>query len=239
MPAQEVNVIDDAAVAAAALDPLRNQILGQLVEPGSASTVADALGITRQKANYHLGILSNVGLVELVEERPRRGLTERIMVTSARSYLLSPDVLGPVAATPEADREGVGADRLSARYLLAVAGRIIREVAQLSRRADNAEASLSTLTLDTQIRFASADERAAFTADLANNIGALVRRYHNDSAPDGRWHRLVVAAHPTPPASRPGSEEPVASATTFHEGEDDEPSRPITSGEPIRPFHRT
>ncbi|MEZ5256758.1 MAG: hypothetical protein R2705_07670 [Ilumatobacteraceae bacterium] len=75
------------------------------------------------------------GLVRLVEERPRRGLTERIVVASARSYAVSPDALGECGADP------ARADRLSTRYLVAVAARMIREVADRRR----AEASGRTL----------------------------------------------------------------------------------------------
>jgi uncharacterized protein YndB with AHSA1/START domain len=50
-----------------------------------------------------------------------------------------------------------------------------------------------------EIRFRSAAERAAFTDDLVAAVTALVSRYHDLSAPKGRPHRLVVAAHPIPP----------------------------------------
>ena len=43
--------------------------------------------------------------LELVEERPRRGLTERVLVASARSYVVSPEVLGRSAESMLAVRE--------------------------------------------------------------------------------------------------------------------------------------
>ncbi len=188
----ELEVVDDAAVAQVMLDPVRARILGLLAEPGSATTVAEALGESRQKVNYHLRALEDRGLVRLVEERPRRGLTERVVVASARSYVLSPTVLGENAADP------ARTDRLSTRYLVAVAARLVREVADLARRADAAGQTLPTLTIDTDLRFASAADRAAFTAELSSCVSALAARYHDESAPGGRWHRLVVAAHPRP-----------------------------------------
>ena len=103
----DVEVIDDPAVAAVAIDPVRARILAELANPGSATTVAAALGQPRQKVNYHLRALEDHGLVTLVEERPRRGLTERVLVASARSYVLSPEILGRNAADPRAiDRYG-------------------------------------------------------------------------------------------------------------------------------------
>lgn len=86
----------------------------------------------------------------------------------------------------------------AAGYLLAVASRLVAEVGALVGGADRARRPLATLTLDAEIRFANAAERAAFTADLTAAIHTLVARYHDEGAPAGRWHRLVVAAHPLP-----------------------------------------
>ncbi len=188
----DLEVIDEPGAAAVLLDPLRARILAALVEPGSATTVAEAIGETRQKVNYHLRSLEEHGFVRLIEERPRRGLVERVVQASARSYVLSPEVLGPNAADP--DRT----DRYSTAYLLAVAGRLVREVAELTRRARRADQPLPTLTLDTEIRFADAAARAAFTAELTHAVHGLAARYHDEGAPKGRWHRLVIAAHPHP-----------------------------------------
>jgi DNA-binding transcriptional ArsR family regulator len=186
----DLEVIDDRDVALAVLEPVRAKVLAALVEPGSATTVANAIGESRQKVNYHLRTLEDHGLVHLVEERPRRGLTERVMVASARSYVMSPAMLGDSAADP------AQTDRLSAQYLVALAARIVAEVGELARRATRAERSLATLAIHTEIRFASASERAAFTRELGTAVAALAARYHDETAPRGRWHRLVVAAHP-------------------------------------------
>lgn len=190
----ELAVIDEPDVAATVLDPVRARVLGALGEPGSATSVAAGLGLSRQKVNYHLRALEAHGLVRLVEERPRRGLTERIVVASARSYVISPAVLGDAAADPSRT------DRLSARYLVAVAARMVREVADLARRADREGKQLATLSIDTELRFASASDRADFTDELAAAVTSIAAKYHDETAPAGRWHRLVVAAHPMPPS---------------------------------------
>lgn len=52
--------------------------------------------------------------------------------------------------------------------------------------------------VDTEVRFRSATERAAFTSELTDAITKLVAKYHDESAPGGRRHRLVVVAHPLP-----------------------------------------
>jgi len=52
--------------------------------------------------------------------------------------------------------------------------------------------------LDTEIRFRSATDRAAFSNELTEAITKLVAKYHDESAPGGRAHRVVVVAHPLP-----------------------------------------
>ena len=188
----DLEVLDEPAAALAILDPIRARVLAALVEPGSATSVAAAIGEPRQKVNYHVRTLEDVGLVEFVEERPRRGLTERIVQASARSYVVSPSVVGEMAPDPSRT------SRLSSRYLVAVAARMVREVAQLARGSETSGRPLATLTIDTEIRFATAADRSAFAEQLSRSVTDLVARYHDSSSPDGRWHRLVVAAHPRP-----------------------------------------
>src|SRR5262245_5386224 len=123
-----VEVIDDPAAAAVALEPVRSRLLSELAEPASAATFATRVALARQKVNYHLRALEAHGLVRLAEQRKWGGLTERLLVATASSYVVSPSALGPVAADP--DRES---DRLSASYLIALAARIVREVSDFWR----------------------------------------------------------------------------------------------------------
>ena len=189
----DVRVIDDPAAATVALDPVRSRLLSELREPASAATIAGRVGLPRQKVNYHLRTLESHGLVRVAGKRRWGGLTERRLVATASAYVVSPSALGPVAVDPEREM-----DRLSASYLIALAARAVREIAGLIRRADEAGKHLATLSVDTVIRFRSAPERAAFSAELAEAINRLVAKYHDESAPGGRSHRLVLMAHPLP-----------------------------------------
>jgi DNA-binding transcriptional ArsR family regulator len=193
----DVEVIEDPAAAAIAVEPIKSRILAALAEPGSAATLATRLRLPRQKVNYHLRSLEEYGLVRISEERLWGGLTERVMVASAASYVVSPAALGPVAADPER-----GTDRLSASYLIALGARIVREVSGLTRRAREARKALATLAIDTEVRFKSPTDRAAFTKDLTEAVTTLVSRYHDETTPGGRAHRLVIVAHPAPPHTR-------------------------------------
>lgn len=187
---QDVQVIEDAGTAAVALDPVRARLLRELSEPASAAGLAARVGLPRQKVNYHLRALEAHGLVELAEERRHGGLTERVLRASAASYVVSPAAVSARAADPDASD-----DHLSAGYLVALAGRLVREVGALARRAGGSGGRLPTLTIDTTIGFRSAADRAAFADDLTAAVLDLAARYHHD---DGRPHRLVVAAHPRP-----------------------------------------
>lgn len=193
-----------AAQAAALLKPDRLRLLRELAEPDSAAGLARRLGWPRQRINYHLHQLEKAGLVELVEERRRGGLTERVVRAVARSYLISPEVLGSLGTDPEAVR-----DRFSSSYLVALAARTLGELAALRGRAERAGQRLATLALESEVRFATAADRNAFAEELATEVARLVAKYHAAEAPRGRLYRLVVGAYPA--ITKP--EEPPADAT--------------------------
>ena len=182
-------MLTDAAAVEVALDPIRASILDALTEPGSAATVAAAVGSTRQKVNYHLKALEAHGLVELAEERPWGGITERLMRRSARHLVVSPDVVQGAALDPKEI-----ADRLSAAYLIAVNARAVSEVGAITSKAPTGT-RVPTLTVDTVIGFRSPEDRAAFADDLHAAVAALAARYHHD---DGRPHRLTISSYPRP-----------------------------------------
>src|ERR1039457_6291471 len=98
----DVAVIDDPAVAEAALDPARASLLAQLTDPPSAAMLAVAAGLPRQKVNYHLRTLERHGLIELVGERRKGNMTERLLQAAAASYVISPagPALPAVAPAP-------------------------------------------------------------------------------------------------------------------------------------------
>jgi DNA-binding transcriptional ArsR family regulator len=186
-----VEVIEEPEAARSALEPTRARILALLAQPGSASSVATTLNIPRQQINYHLRALEEHGLVRFIEERPKRGLRERIVQSTAHRYVI---------ASPHDDVQTAAAsdiDRVSADYVIALGAQLIRDIATLRRHAQRLRQTLPTLAIDTEIRFASAADRKAFSEELAGAITHLAAKYHHEHAPNGRWHRLVVAAHPS------------------------------------------
>lgn len=200
----DVTVIDNAAAAEASLDPVRSRLLAELATPGSATSLALKVGLPRQQVNYHLRTLERHGLVELVEERRRGNMTERIMRATAAAYVISPSALAAVEPDPERSP-----DRLSAFWMLALAARLVRDVGALLIGSRRAGKRLATFALDGEVRFASAADRSAFAEELSHAVAGLVARYHDETAERGRSHRIVVAIHPSVPvASAPAATEP-------------------------------
>ena len=187
----DVTVISDPEVAEASLNQVRGRILASLIEPGSATTLAAMLGLSRQKVNYHLRTLETHGLVELVEERRKGNMTERVMQASAAAYVISPEAMSALAPDPNRSP-----DRLSAQWLVALCSRAVSEVGELVQRSQRAGQQLATFGVDVEISFASAADRAAFAAELSGAVESLVSKYHNASSPKSRSHRLVFGLHP-------------------------------------------
>ena len=196
----DVDVIEDPAAAVVALDPVRARLLAELGEPRSAAMLAERVGLPRQKVNYHLKALERHGLVELVAERRKGNVTERILQASAAAYLISPAALASVAPDPHRF-----SDRFSAFWLLALASRMVQEMGRLIAGAAAAKQPLATFAIDGQITFRTAADRAAFAEELGAAVTRLVDKYHDGGpgapaegagAGGGRRHRLVVALHP-------------------------------------------
>lgn len=190
----DIDVIEDPAIAAAALDPRRSRLLAALAaEPSSAATLAARLGLPRQQVGHHLRTLEQHGLVVEVVRRQHGGLTERVLAASAAAYVVSPSALGGVGVDPARVR-----DRLSAAYLVALAARAVREIGGLLRGATDTDKRLPTLSVDADVRFATPAARTAFASELADAVRGLAARYHDDSAAGGRTYRVVILSHPRP-----------------------------------------
>ncbi len=191
-PRTALNVIAEPGRAAAMLQPLRLEILSELREPDSAAGLARKLRLPRQMLNYHLRELEKEKLVEFVEERRKGNCVERVVRASARYYVIDPSALGALAADPARMQ-----DRFSSAYLVAVAAQAIRDLAVLREGATKAGKRLATFTLQTEVRFASASDRQAFTQELANHIARLATKYHDAEARGGRRFSFFLGAYPS------------------------------------------
>lgn len=198
-----VAAIDATDRAAAMLDPVRLRILEQVRdEADSAAGIARTLGLPRQRINYHVRQLERAGLLEAAGERKRGNFVERLVRAKARAWVIAPQVLGGVAASADEVR-----DRFSTSYLMALAGRAIRDVSELRDRAEAEGKRLATFTLETEARFASPADANAFVEDLSNCMATLVAKYHDEHAREGRTFRFHVMAYPGSPGIMPQPED--------------------------------
>jgi DNA-binding transcriptional ArsR family regulator len=188
---QHVDVISAPERVAAVLSPIRRQLLNSLSEPDSASGLSRRLGIARQKINYHLRELERAGFVELHQEYQRRGCIERQFRITSRAFVISNAFLEGLAADPDTIR-----DKFSSAYLIAAAGRMVRDVATLRERAKTAEQRLATLAIETEVSFASPADLKAFSEELAGQIARLSLKYNQEHLRTSRRFRIVIGSHP-------------------------------------------
>ncbi|TWD82299.1 helix-turn-helix protein [Kribbella amoyensis] len=171
----------------AALSPLRRQLLGLLREPASATQLAAALELPRQRVNYHLKELEKAGLVELVEERQRRGFVERILRASSAAFVVDPSVMQGEFTRMH--------DQYAAEHLVEVAAGTVREVARMQGEADAAGKRLLTFTVEAEVRFGEPGDVHRFTDELAAAVQDVIDRFDTSG---GRPYRLVAGGHPAP-----------------------------------------
>lgn len=196
-----LQIVREPARAQVLLDPERRRLVEALaVAPDSASGLARRLGETRQRLNYHLRLLESAGHVELAEERWKGSRPERVMRLVARRYVLDPAAVGRLAADPDE----VG-DRFSANYLVALASRALRELADLLDRAKGRPARLATASVNTVVRLESPAVFNAFAADLTRAVARVVAKHHDEQG-EGRWFRVMAGAYPGPSPAE-GSQE--------------------------------
>lgn len=188
-----LEVLSDGRRAAALLDPGRLRLVEALREaPDSASGLARRLDDSRQRLNYHLRSLEEVGLVELESERRKGNFVERVFRAAARHFVVDPGAVGSLAADPEEF-----GDRFSAAYVIALAARTITELARLWAKAGREGKRLATGAVETRVHLARPADFLAFQRDLARAVGRVVRKHHQEDA-DSRAFRIVLATYPAP-----------------------------------------
>lgn len=188
-----VDVIEEPRRAQVLLHQVRIELLENLAEPASAAALARRLDLPRQRINYHLRELEGQKLIELVEEKRKGNVTERIYQRTGESYAISTAALGNLGSRPDDIQ-----DRFSSAFQIALASQAIRELATLQTGAAAARQKLPTFALEVLVRFASAEKRNAFAEELAGHVADLVRKYHDEKTPGGRDFRFYLGAYPKP-----------------------------------------
>ena len=193
----DIEAVQHPRAAELLLHPLRQTILREAGEPASAAEIARRMGLPAQKVNYHVRALVDAGLLVPAGERLKRNLVEKRYRATARAYVLSPEVLGEM--NPE--RLSLS-DEVSAAHLIRLASSLQSELARAVREGRDGGAPVPTLSLDVELRFESAAQRADFATALQDAVADLVGRFtapavdcDGDPA-DGRPYRLVAGCYP-------------------------------------------
>jgi hypothetical protein len=171
------------------------RLLQLLERPQSAPQVAKAMGMPRQRVLYHLRTLEAQRLVEAHDHGSVGRRIDRSYVRTATSYAIAPKTLGGVAV----DTRTV-ADAFSSAYLSAVAGRALNDLAALGRAAAARRKRVPTITLETDVRFATPDDQRRFADELTTALTTLAARYHDPGAAKGRTFRVFACGYPAVPA---------------------------------------
>lgn len=195
---QDVLYVEEFQKAAALFQPLRLELLKRMAEPCTCTALADDLGETPQKVYYHVKVLEEAGIVKKVNERRVRGIVEGIYQARARSYWLSPDLVGRIGGRLRAQ------DQMSLGFILTLAEELQADVGRLAQAQKEGQ-SLPSLGLSAQIQLRNADERAAFAQELKDMFQALAHKYgsqeHGSRKKNpGQTFRVVLACYPKPMA---------------------------------------
>ncbi|MCW3064030.1 MAG: ArsR family transcriptional regulator [Solirubrobacterales bacterium] len=125
--------------------------------------------------------LVGAGLVDRVSERKVRGIHEGIYQASARSYWLSPDLVGRIGL-----RKAQG--ELSLGYLLDLVEEVQADIGALDRTAPE----LPSIGVSGQIHV-PADQRQRFVDDLQSTLQDLFTRY---GGAEGDAFKIALACYP-------------------------------------------
>ncbi len=116
---------------------------------------------------------------------------ERLLLASAHTFLLSPDLLGDLGVvSPE------GLDRYGWPSLAILAGRTLRDLAVLRETHGD---EVPALNLPTRVPFGSSAASQGFVDELSDEIGRLLAKYHDETAPVAdHWFFLGAYRFPIP-----------------------------------------
>jgi DNA-binding transcriptional ArsR family regulator len=222
-----VALLDEPDRLRVGLSPIRRRLLERLRQPASATQLASELAMGRQRVNYHLRALENAKLIDLVEERQRRGCVERILVARAQSFIVDPAVMtaktgsggsiSPAAAAVSRATQ----DKFSAEHLIDTAADVVRDVTRMRMQAEKQGTRLLTFTMQTDIGFAEPEDLERFTTAVAEFVTREAAKYHTPGG--GRRYRVVIGGHPSPRAETTGTQKP---AGEIHHDRDREAREP-------------
>ncbi|MBV8718359.1 MAG: helix-turn-helix transcriptional regulator [Chloroflexi bacterium] len=182
---REVLVLEQLPQVDALLKPQAIEVLRQLAEPRSCTEVAVRLGQTPQRVYYHVKRLVDSQLVDQVAERKVRGIHEGIYLASAKSYWVSPNLVGRIGTLRQAQ------DAFSLGFLLDLVEEVQSDIAALDRAAPE----LPSIGVSGEIHVMP-ERRQAFFDELQRVLQDLFTRYGGGEGAGVDAFKLAVACYP-------------------------------------------
>lgn len=170
--------------------PVRRQVLEVLRSPDSAAGVARAIGLPRQKVNYHLKELERAQLVRPVGERRKGHLIEKLYEAVAGTFVVSPRV-----AWSDQRRAGALRDQISLRRLVQLGEQLQLDASGLLDRAAFDGDEIPSASVEAEVRFPTEEARGAFMEEYLAALGPLLEKH---GARRGRGFRVALAVYPDP-----------------------------------------
>lgn len=185
--------VQEVDQAAALFQPLRIQLLKLMAEPKTCHDMAKVVGESPQKVYYHVKILEKAGLITKISEQRVRGIMQGIYQATARSYWLSPQMVGRLGGKKRVN------DQMSLGYLLSLAETLQDDVAELGQQDEDTE--IPSLGLSAQIELRDANERAAFAQDVQTMFQTLAEKYGKQAGDSPATetealYKLMLACYP-------------------------------------------
>lgn len=188
MAGQSAELISDVGRMRSALSPFRLELLELLREAGSAATLSEKMGVSRQRIGYHLRALEAAGMLQPAGERQRRGFTEKLFVRRADAFVIDPQLLG------RKDDSAKAQDRHAAGHLVGICAQTVREVTRMQTAAEAADQRLLTFAIEANVTFSKPQEIEDFTTRLAHAVADIAADFGQGKT--GRQYRVLVGGHP-------------------------------------------
>ncbi len=90
---KEVHILDSLEEVNIVSDPTRLKIIMKLgTNPKTAQDLSDALGVSRSKIHYHLKILEQNGIIEVVDTELINGITQKYFLPVAKAFIPNSEI---------------------------------------------------------------------------------------------------------------------------------------------------
>ena len=200
---QPLLFIDEINQAATLLNPLRIQLLKLMATPTTCTQMGKSIGEVPQKVYYHVKKLHAAGLVDKVKEQRVRGIMEGFYQARAKSYWLSPKLVGKIGGQSKTQ------DQLSLAYIQSLAEQLHIDIGVLSQNVDG---DVPSIGISASIELKDQAQRAAFAKDVQNMFKNIAAKYGKTGSAvsagiQSESYNLLLACYPKPePDNQPEGE---------------------------------